>query len=79
MKSVNIHEAKTHLSALIAAVEAGEEVIISRANKPVVKLVAMESKRGQRIPGLHKGAVLYISEDFDAALPEEFWVRNNPA
>ncbi len=76
MKSVNIHEAKTHLSALIAAVEAGEEVIISRANKPVVKLVAMESKRVQRIPGLHKGAVLYISEDFDAPLPETFWLGN---
>ena len=79
MKSVNIHEAKTHLSALIAAVEAGEEVIISRANKPVVKLVAMESKHRQRIPGLHKGAVLYISENFDAPLPEEFWPGNDPA
>jgi len=79
MKSVNIHEAKTHLSALIAAVEAGEEVIISRANKPVVKLIAMQSKSAKRIPGLHKGAVLYISEDFDAALPEEFWLGNGPA
>ena len=79
MKSVNIHEAKTHLSALIAAVEAGEEVIISRANKPVVRLIAMESKCGQRTPGLHKGAVLYISEDFDAPLPEEFWLGNGPA
>ena len=79
MKSVNIHEAKTRLSALIAAVEAGEEVIISRANKPVVKLVAMQSKSGQRIPGLHKGAVLYISEDFDTPLPEEFWLGNDPA
>lgn len=78
MKSVNIHEAKTHLSALIAAVEAGEEVIISRANKPVVKLIAVESKGGQRIPGLHKGAVLYISEDFDAPLPDEFWLGNGP-
>lgn len=79
MKSVNIHEAKTQLSALIAAVEAGEEVIISRANKPVVKLIAMENRRGQRVPGLHKGAVLYISEDFDAPLPESFWLGNGPA
>lgn len=79
MKSVNIHEAKTQLSALIAAVEAGEEVIISRANKPVVKLIAMENRRGQRVPGLQKGAVLYISEDFDAPLPESFWLGNGPA
>jgi prevent-host-death family protein len=78
MKTVNIHEAKTNLSALIAAVEAGEEVIISRANKPVVKLVAVESKPAKRIPGLHKGAVLYISEDFDAPLPDEFWLGNGP-
>ena len=74
MKTVNIHEAKTNLSALIAAVEAGEEVIIARANKPVVKLVAMEAKPVQRIPGLHKGTVLYMSDDFDAPLPDEFWL-----
>jgi antitoxin (DNA-binding transcriptional repressor) of toxin-antitoxin stability system len=40
---VTIHEAKTHLSRLIAAVERGEEVIISRRNKPVVELRALES------------------------------------
>ncbi len=79
MKTVNIHEAKTNLSALIAAVEAGEEVIISRANKPVAKLVAMESTPKKRQFGLHKGAVLYISEDFDAPLPDAFWLGNGPA
>lgn len=79
MKTVNIHEAKTRLSALIAAVEAGEEVVISRANKPVVKLIAVESKRGQRTLGLHKDAVLYVREDFNAPLPETFWLGNGPA
>lgn len=78
MKSVNIHEAKTHLSALIAAVEAGEEVIISRANKPVAKLVALAPKPRKRIIGLHKDNVVYISEDFDAPLPDEFWLGNGP-
>jgi prevent-host-death family protein len=75
MKTVNIHEAKTNLSALIAAVEAGEEVVIARANKPVVKLVAMEPKPVQRIPGLHKGE-FYMADDFDAPLPDEFWLGN---
>lgn len=79
MKTVNIHDAKTRLSALIAAVEAGEEVIISRANKPVAKLVAVESNPKKRIAGLHKGNVLYISEDFDEPLPDEFWLGNGPA
>ena len=40
---VTIHEAKTHLSRLIAAVERGEEVIIARRDKPVVELRAVES------------------------------------
>ena len=48
MKAVNIHEAKTSLSALIAAAEAGEEVIISRANKPVVRLVPVRATRGKK-------------------------------
>lgn len=79
MQNVNIHEAKTRLSALIAAVEAGEEVIISRANKPVVKLVAVESKPAKKRQfGLHKGKVIYISEDFDDPLPDEFWLGNGP-
>ena len=79
MKTVNIHEAKTNLSSLIAAAEAGEEVVISRANKPVVKLVAMESAPKKRQFGLHKGAALYISEDFDAPLPDAFWLGDEPA
>jgi prevent-host-death family protein len=79
MKSVNIHDAKTHLSALIAAVEAGEEVIISRANKPVAKLVAVESKPvKKRQFGLHKGNVIHISDDFDEPLPDEFWLGRGP-
>ncbi|MEQ1593254.1 MAG: type II toxin-antitoxin system Phd/YefM family antitoxin [Thiobacillaceae bacterium] len=77
MKTVNIHEAKTNLSALIAAAEAGEEVVIARANKPVVKLVALEPKPVQRIPGLHKGE-FYMADDFDAPLPDEFWLGNGP-
>ena len=78
MKAVNIHEAKTSLSALIAAAEAGEEIIISRANKPVVRLVPVRAKRGKRVSGLHKDNVLHISEDFDAPLPDEFWLGSGP-
>jgi prevent-host-death family protein len=40
MPTVNIHEAKTHLSRLIEAVERGEEVVIARAGKPVATLTA---------------------------------------
>ena len=48
---VTIHEAKTQLSKLIAAVEAGEEVIIARRDKPVVRLVKEEAKRPKRVLG----------------------------
>ena len=43
MKVVNIHEAKAHLSEYVALFEAGEPVIIARRNKPVVRLVAIDS------------------------------------
>jgi prevent-host-death family protein len=65
---VNIHEAKTHLSRLIERVEAGEEITIARAGRPVAKLVAVQQRRPRR-PGLWKGRVR-ISPDFDAPLPE---------
>ncbi len=45
---VTIHEAKTHLSRLIAAVERGEEVVIARRDKPVVRLVQEKSQKPKR-------------------------------
>lgn len=70
MKSkVNIHEAKTQLSALVARAEAGEEIVIARANKPVVRLVPIEPGRVQRRLGEAKGLVT-IAPDFDE-LPDD--------
>jgi len=45
MKTVNVHEAKTRLSQLLTQVEAGEEVVISRAGKPVARLVPAARKK----------------------------------
>lgn len=71
MKQVNIHEAKTHLSKLIQAAENGEEVVIARAGKPVVKITAYQPpEAGRRNIGLLEGKI-WISDDFDAPLPEE--------
>jgi prevent-host-death family protein len=63
--AVNIHHAKTHLSKLIAQAENGEEVIIARNGKPVVKLVPVVSKPKRRLIGSAKGKI-WISEDFDS-------------
>lgn len=78
IKTVNIHEAKTQLSALLAAVQAGDEVIIAKANKPVARLVLIEAKPKQRTFGLHKDNMIYISDDFDAPLEDAFWLGNDP-
>ncbi|CAG0932988.1 MAG: hypothetical protein EFKGCFLK_01738 [Rhodocyclaceae bacterium] len=62
MKQVNIHEAKTHLSELIAAVEAGEEVVIARANRPTVKLVAVGRRPGRSAFGCMQGTIRFVGD-----------------
>lgn len=69
MTTINIHDAKTNLSRLLARVERGEEIVISRAGAPIAKLVRYRPARGKRRAGLWKGLVR-ISDDFDAPLPE---------
>jgi len=69
MTQLNVYEARTHLSQLLLRVEAGEEIVIARAGKPVARLVPMEAP-GRRVLGQDKG--LYeVPEDFDAPLPED--------
>ena len=71
---VTIHEAKTHLSRLIAAVERGEEVIIARRDKPVVRLVMEERQKPKRRLGfmLREGEKPpSLDRFFDERLEEE--------
>jgi prevent-host-death family protein len=65
---VNVHEAKTHFSKLLQRVAAGEEIIISKAGKPVARIVPI-TDRAQRRFGIDRG-VFEVPEDFDAPLPE---------
>ncbi len=64
MKNANISDAKTHLSKLIKSVLAGEDVIISRRGKPVVRLIPYWCASKPRTPGAWKGCIT-ISDDFD--------------
>ncbi len=68
--TINIHEAKTHLSKLLLRVMAGEEIVIAKAGKPVARIVPFEPKPAQRVPGSAKGKI-WIAPDFVAPLPPE--------
>jgi len=71
MTTINIHEAKTHLSRLLVRVELGEEIILARAGKPVARLAP-----GKRRLGSAAGE-FEVPDDFNAPLPPEieetFW------
>jgi len=64
--TVNVHEAKTHLSKLLARVEAGERIVIARAGRPIAVLAPMDPATPRR-PG---DEPIVIRDDFDAHLPE---------
>lgn len=69
MQIVNIHEAKTNLSKLIAQVMRGNEVVIGKAGKPVVKMVSIKELKKKRIPGRLKGKIS-VPDNFNDEDPE---------
>jgi prevent-host-death family protein len=69
MEIANIHDAKSRLSKLVEQALRGEEVVIARAGKPLVRLVPIEADASPRVGGQWKGRVR-IAEDFDA-LPKD--------
>jgi prevent-host-death family protein len=68
--TVNVHEAKTHLSRLLARVGLGEEVIIARAGVPIARLVPISPPVHHRVPGTAVGKIT-VAPDFDAPLPDD--------
>ncbi|HEU0045600.1 type II toxin-antitoxin system prevent-host-death family antitoxin [Sphingomonas sp.] len=71
--TVTVHEAKTHLSRLIARALEGEDVVIARGTVPKVRLVPVEnaSVHPPRVPGSMKGQFTYAPDAFDALTDEE--------
>ncbi len=69
MLVVNVHQAKTQLSRLLAQVEAGEDVVIARRGEPVARLVGCRPQ-SKRQPDVLKGKIV-IPESFFDPLPEE--------
>ncbi|HEY0801599.1 MAG TPA: type II toxin-antitoxin system prevent-host-death family antitoxin [Steroidobacteraceae bacterium] len=71
MKPINIYDAKTRFSELVDKAAAGDEVIVSRNGKPLVRITRLEGGQKRRIKfGTLKGKIK-LSADFDAPLPDE--------
>lgn len=70
MRSINIHEAKTHLSRLVDEVSDGEEIVIAKAGKPLARLIPFRQHTKTRTLGALAGR-LSVPEDFDAPLSPE--------
>jgi prevent-host-death family protein len=70
METINIHEAKTHLSRLVEKAAAGESFIIAKAGKPMVQVTALPEPTKRRVFGFMKGQFT-IPEDFKAFGREE--------
>ena len=70
MKTVDIHQAKTQLSKLVSEVEAGEEVVLARAGRPVARIVPLAGPSPERRFGAMKGRAA-TTEAFFEPLPDD--------
>jgi antitoxin (DNA-binding transcriptional repressor) of toxin-antitoxin stability system len=71
MPTVTLEEAQIHLAQLIEQIQPGDDILITRDQKLVARLVAEPEQQQQpRRPGTLKGSVLYMAPDFDAPLED---------
>jgi len=71
-KKVTIYDAQTQLLELINFTSKGNEVIIVEGEKLLARLIPASNHEQPRVAGLNKGEI-WVSKDFDAPLPDDFW------
>jgi len=72
VETINIHEAKTHLSRLVEEAAEGKPFIIAKAGKPMVKVTALDTPTGKRVRRLGFLAGQFsVPDDFDSMNAEE--------
>lgn len=78
VKNISLEEAGEQVAKLVAMVEEGDELIISQGEEPRAKLVAIpKAEKQKRVLGRHRGQI-WMSDDFNDPLPDEFWLGGNP-
>jgi len=70
--TIDIQEVQKRWRELLSLVISGQEVTVTQAQKPVMRLVPVQTDVKPRVAGLYAG-VGWMSDDFDAPLPDEFW------
>ncbi len=70
MKTVNVHEAKTHLSRLLDRAHAGEEIVIAKSGEPYARLMPLPDRQPKRQPGTLDGQVEFSDAFFDPLPPD---------
>jgi len=73
IKTVTVQDAQTQLLKLMSFAVKGNEVIITKDNIPLVRMLPISSTSQPRKAGLSEGKI-WVSDDFDAPLPDEFWI-----
>ena len=82
-KTVTIEEAQTRLPELLVLVGQGREVVITKGKEPLAKLAPLSRSKEDkthvpRVFGEYKGRI-WVRDDFDAPLPDEFWLGSGGA
>ena len=72
-KIVAADDIQSQISELLLLISKGDDIIIEKDNKPFAKITAISDLGKKRIPGLNRGEI-WTGEDFDAPLPDEFWL-----
>ncbi|MEO8072221.1 MAG: toxin-antitoxin (TA) system antitoxin [Acidobacteriota bacterium] len=73
-QTINLDKVEKQLAELLAVVEDNGEIVIAQNGKPLARLeLVAQPKKKKRIAGLNRG-MIWTSEDFDAPLPDEFWL-----
>ena len=72
-QTINLDKVGKQLAELLAIVENNGEIVIAQNGKPLARLEPVTPKKKKRIAGLNRG-MIWTSEDFDAPLPDEFWL-----